>query len=80
MDTFKNYFKNTMPFNENMYFSYFPKNDTLFMKDFFKKDYFFDNWKKDNSQLDRIIMEMDSVRNSFLRKFHPGLMESNDKK
>ncbi|WP_272022967.1 hypothetical protein [Olleya namhaensis] len=76
MDSFKGYFEKNTPFIWQKDFSYFPENDTLFMNNFFKSDYFFKNWKNQNDQLEQMIKRMDSSRNAFLKQFHPGLLES----
>ena len=57
-------------------FSYFPKADSLFMQDFFEEDYFFRNWEEQQQDMLELMRKMDSSRNAFLKKFHPGLMES----
>lgn len=79
MDSFRNYFNDTSPFKWKEDFSYFPKNDSLLMNDFFRDDYFFKNWKRQQLEMEKIMRQMDSTRNEFLRKFHPGLMESKEK-
>lgn len=79
MDTFKGYFSKNSPLEWQNDFSYFPKNDSLFMSDFFEKDYFFKNWQNQHAELDKMIQRMDSSRNAFLRRFHPGLIESKEK-
>lgn len=76
MDSFKGYFDKNAPFKWQDGFSYFPENDSLFMSDFFKEDYFFKNWQSQHSELDKMIKKMDSSRNAFLKRFHPGLLES----
>ena len=76
MDAFKYYFDENLPLKWRPDFSYFPKNDSLFMKDFFSNDYFFKNWQMQHSELEEMIKRMDSSRNVFLKHFHPGLMES----
>lgn len=78
MDSFRGYFRRNTPLNWKDHFSYFPDNDSLFMKDFFREDYFFDNWERHESNMEEMIKKMDSIRNSFLKRFHPGLMESNE--
>ncbi|MGB5668310.1 MAG: hypothetical protein WBM53_15850 [Maribacter sp.] len=80
MDSFRGYFKDNVPFEWKDHFSYFPKNDSLFMNDFFKEDYFFKNWERHHSDIDEMMKKMDSVRNSFLNKYHPGLRESKENK
>lgn len=77
MDNFRRYFESTAPYKWEKYFSYFPKDDSLFMKDFFAEDYFLRNWRRQNMELEEFIRQIDSSRNSFLRKNHPGLMKSN---
>jgi len=78
MDSFRGYFKDKVPFEWKRDFSYFPKTDSLFMKDFFEEDYFFRNWQEHHSDIENMMKKMDSVRNSFLRKHHPGLLEKED--
>lgn len=79
MDSFKGYFDENESFKLSEGFSLFPRKDSLFMNDFFKDDYFFRNWKIQHSELEKMIKRMDVERNAFLKKFHPGLMESRDK-
>ncbi|WP_299111230.1 hypothetical protein [uncultured Winogradskyella sp.] len=79
MDSFKNYVDKNASFNWKGNFSFFPENDSLFMDDFFKEDYFFKNWQNQNTELDKMIKRMDSSRNDFIRQFYPGLYESKDK-
>ncbi|RKS45076.1 hypothetical protein BC962_2751 [Gillisia mitskevichiae] len=76
MDNFRRYFEVKAPYKWENYFSYFPKNDSLFMNDFFADDYFLRNWRRQNLELEEFIRQIDSSRNSFLRKNHPGLMKS----
>lgn len=79
MDSFRGYFDKNTSFRQRDNFSFFPENDSLFMNDFFKEDYFFKNWKNQHSELDEMIKRMDSSRNAFLKRFHPGLLESKNK-
>jgi hypothetical protein len=76
MNSFRGYFKENSPFNWNERFSYFPQNDSLFMNDFFQDDYFFNQWNRQPLDISRMMRQMDSTRNSFLKKFYPGLIES----
>ena len=76
MDSFKGYFDKNIPFKWQHDFSYFPENDSLFMNDFFKEDYFFETWQNQYSELGKMIKRMDSSRNAFLKRYHPGLLES----
>lgn len=77
MDNFRRYFKQSKPYKWEDYFSYFPKDDSLFMNDFFTDDYFLRNWRRQHMELEGFIRQIDSSRNMFLRKNYPGLMKSN---
>ena len=79
MDSFSRYFEEKTPFKMNDRLFYFPQNDSLFMNDFFKGDYFFNQWKQRPLDVEQIIKQMDSTRNLFLKRFHPGLLESKEK-
>ena len=76
MNSFRGYFEKTAPFKMNDRLFYLPQNDSLFMNDFFKEDYFFDQWKQQPLDVEKMIRQMDSTRNLFLKRFHPGLLES----
>ena len=78
MDSFRGYFDDKVTFDWKKNFSYFPKTDSLFMKDFFKEDYFLNNWQEHHSDIENMMKKMDSVRNVFLRKHHPGLMDKKE--
>ena len=80
MNSFKGYFDVHAPSKWKDGFSYFPKRDSLFMENFFNKDYFIDHWEKQPSDMNEIIRKLDSSRNSFLRKYYPGLLESKENK
>ena len=79
MDTFKEYISNNTTFKADNDFYYFPHNDSLFMNDFFKEDYFYRNWQNQHSEFEDMVKRMDSLRNTFLKRLHPGLMDSNKK-
>ncbi|ARV14789.1 hypothetical protein [Polaribacter sp. SA4-12] len=78
MNSFKVHFDENSPFKWNEDFSFFPKKDSLFMSDFFKEDYFLRNWKTQHAELEKMIKRMDAERNAFLKKYHPGLLQSRD--
>ncbi len=80
MDEFRRHFREFAPFEWNEGFFYFPKTDSLFMKDFFSEDYFLDRWSREPKHLEEMLKKMDSSRNAFLRKHFPGLMDSAQKK
>ena len=79
MDSFKGYINENKIFKWDEDFYYFPQNDSLFMSDFFKEDYFFRNWQSEYTRFEEIMKRMDSTRNLFLKRFHPGLMDSKEK-
>lgn len=76
MDNFKQYLGELKAPKWERDFYYFPKADSLFMKDFFTEDYFFRNWERHHPDMERFMKKMDSLRNHFLREQHPGLKES----
>ena len=76
MNSFKGYFEENTPFKWNEHFSYFPQNDSLFMNDFFKDDFFYNQWNRHPLDISKMMRQMDSTRNDFLKKFYPGLMQS----
>lgn len=80
MDTFRKHFENTATFKWEDNFSYFPKTDSLLTEDFFRKDYYLKNWERQRAELEKYLKQVDSSRNEFLKKYHPGLMESKEKK
>ncbi|HUH46889.1 MAG TPA: hypothetical protein VLZ54_07035 [Arenibacter sp.] len=77
MDSFRGYLKKHKKWNDEFFF--FPKKDSMFMKDFFKEDYFLHCWEKEPMHMGRMVKQMDSIRNAFMRKHHPGLIESKKK-
>lgn len=80
MDSFRFHFENISPLWGRDHFRYFPKQDSLFMHDFFEEDYYFRHWKNNQDDLENMMRKMDSMRNKYLKEMHPGLMESQDKK
>lgn len=81
MDSFSRYVEESVPIKMNDRLFYFPQNDSLFMNDFFKDDYFFNQWKQRPLDIEKLIKRMDSTRNLYLKRFYPGLLESKgDKK
>ena len=76
MNSFNNFFETQSPFDWNHNFSFFPKNDSLLLKNFFKNDYFYNSWEKQHFDVEQMMRQMDSTRNEFLKEFYPGLMES----
>lgn len=79
MDNFKRYFGEMKSPSWQKDFFYFPKADSLFMKDFFTEDYFYRNWERHHSDMEALMKRMDSLRNRFLKEYHPGLKDSKSK-
>ncbi len=48
-------------------------HDSLFYRDFITPDYFMQRWEHDYFDVGRMMMQMDSLRNSFLQQNYPGL-------
>eukprot|EP00389_Voromonas_pontica_P001091 GDKH01001633.1.p1 GENE.GDKH01001633.1~~GDKH01001633.1.p1 ORF type:complete len:73 (+),score=10.51 GDKH01001633.1:229-447(+) len=71
MQSFDDYIKNNSLFDWSEHFSFFPKNDSLLMDNFFKKDYFLNQWNQLDFNIDKMMHEMDSLRNEFLEKQYP---------
>lgn len=76
MTSFRKYFEEESPLPDKDYFFYFPRNDSLFLQDFFQDDYFHRNWKEQHLRMEEMMRDMDSIRNKFLRDTYPGLKES----
>ncbi|MEH6513505.1 hypothetical protein [Maribacter arcticus] len=49
------------------------------MISFFLDNYFFDKWERQPMEIEEMMRRMDSTRNYYLKRFHPGLIESKDK-
>lgn len=79
MHSFDYFFEHESPFDWNQDFSFFPSNDSLLKENFFKHDYFFDQWEQKNLNIEEMMKEMDSIRNEYLNKNYPGLMDSKKK-
>ena len=50
------------------------------MDNFFKEDYFLNQWNQLDFNIDKMMHEMDSLRNEFLEKQYPELIESKKEK
>lgn len=76
MGLFRDYYRENTPIKWQNDFTFFPKNDSLFMRDFFSRDYFFEQWERKPIEMEELMKKMDSSRNAFLKRFYPGLLES----
>jgi hypothetical protein len=48
-------------------------NDSAFYKDFIRPDYFLRKWENNSFDMRRMMQQMDSMRNAFLKKNYPGI-------
>lgn len=76
MDSFRGYFEENSFVKTKDHFSYFPQMDSMFINDFFKDDYFNNLWNRQPLDISKKMQQMDSMRNDFMKKFYPGLMQS----
>ena len=54
--------------------SSFFHEDSLFYRDFFNEDYFFDRFNKDLGPMTDILRQMDSLKKSFLKEYFPSVL------
>lgn len=55
-------------------------NDSALHPDFFRGDYFQNQWKKDMYDMNQLFRQMDSMRNKFFDETYPGMMTPQDTK
>lgn len=65
---FKNYFNQSYGFSNQPYFNNFFFEDSLLKYDFYKKDFFSNRFQKNMEQMDKLFMEMDSLKNNFFNR------------
>lgn len=76
MNSFESFFNTTYSFGWNEDFSFFPKPDSMLNEEFFNHSYYFDNWNRQQFNIEQMMKQMDSTRNDYLKRYFPGLMES----
>jgi len=64
-NNFKNYFNQSYGFSNQPYFNNFFFEDSLLKYDFYKRDFFSNRFENNMEQMDKLFMEMDSLKNSF---------------
>jgi len=64
-NNFKNYFNQSYVFSNQPYFNNFFFEDSLLKYDFYKRDFFSDRFQNNMDHMDKLFMEMDSLKNSF---------------
>ena len=62
---FKNFFNQSYGFSTQPYFNNFFFEDSLLKYDFYKKDFFSNRFQNNMEKMDKLFMEMDSLKNSF---------------
>jgi len=75
MQSFNRYFYDQFPSIWDKNFIYPYRNDSLLQQDFFKDDYFQNQWRQNYFQMEEMFMGMDSLRSQFLLRSYPGLIE-----
>jgi hypothetical protein len=54
--------------------------DSLFYHDFMMPDYFMNRWQQQLQEMNRMMLEMDSMKQSFFREEYPGLQKQENGK
>ncbi|MBA2612102.1 MAG: hypothetical protein H0U95_09030 [Bacteroidetes bacterium] len=65
---FRDQFQNQYPFANKPFFDNFFFQDTLLKYDFYKRDFFSERFKRDMNNMDKLFLEMDSVKNQFFEQ------------
>jgi hypothetical protein len=73
MAAFKKQFNAEFPSFFNKDFGNPVWSDSLFYKDFIAPDYFMKKWEEHSFDMEKMMKQMDSMRNSFLKHNYPGL-------
>ncbi len=70
---FKNFFNQSYGFSTQPYFNNFFFEDSLLKYDFYKKDFFSNRFQNNMEKMDKLFMEMDSLKNSFYYRQYQNL-------
>ncbi|HZJ79598.1 MAG TPA: hypothetical protein VFC69_03365 [Dysgonamonadaceae bacterium] len=68
---FKSMFEKKYPFSYNPSFNDFLYRDSLMKYDFYKKDFFSNRFNQNKERIDKMLEEMDSVKNKFFDEQFP---------
>jgi len=69
-NNFRNMFESKYPFSNKPYFNDLFFEDSLMNYDFYKEDFFFERFKQNMEQNEKLFQEMDSIKNKyFLEQF-----------
>lgn len=64
-NNFKNFFNQNYGFSNQPYFNNFFFEDSLLKYDFYKRDFFSNRFQNNMEHMDKLFMEMDSLKNNF---------------
>ena len=71
LKSFMNMFEKKYPFSYNPAFNDFLYRDSLMKYDFYKKDFFSNRFNLNKERIDKMLEEMDSVKNKFFDEQFP---------
>lgn len=67
-NNFKSLFNQKYLFSQQPYFNEFFFQDSLLKYDFYKNDFFWSRYKNNMQKMDKLFLEMDSMKNYFFEK------------
>lgn len=70
-NNFRSMFEDRYPFSTKPYFDNLFFQDSLLHYDFYKKDFFYNRFRQNMQQMDRMFWEMDSIKNKFFMEQFP---------
>lgn len=70
-DNFKNQFNQSYFFSQKPYFNDFFFQDSLLKYDFYKNDFFSNRFRNNMQRMDKLFMEMDSIKNYYFQQQFP---------
>lgn len=71
LNNFRNMFLKTYPFSTKPYFDNLFFEDSLLQYDFYKKDFFYNRFRQNMQKMDKMFLEMDSIKNLFFIEQFP---------
>ena len=80
MNKFKPFFFENSPNFFNNSFDEFFNNDSTFQSNFFDNDFFQKNFKEEKFNFDKMMRQMDSVKNKYLKQNYPNMKIKKNKK
>ena len=70
-ENFRKMFEMSYPFSNKSYFNDLFFQDTLLKYDFYKDNFFLERFRQNSMHLDRMFLEMDSLKNKFFMEQFP---------